>query len=73
MKSTELKKSLEQMSVLQLQEKLDTFRSELFSLRLSVSTAHVKNYAQFGQLRKDIARVLTLMRQKNKNVETEQG
>ena len=73
MKSTEFKNTLEQMNVQQLTEKLDSLRHELFGLRLSMSTSHVKNYAQFRVLRKNIARVLTRMQQNNMNSETEQG
>lgn len=68
MKSTEFKTSLEKMSVQQLLEKLDVLRKELFGLRLSVSTSHVKNYAQFRQYRNNIARVLTQLGQKQKQV-----
>ena len=52
MKATEFKNALEPMNVQQLQETLDSLRQELFSLRLSVSTAHVKNHAQFKQFGK---------------------
>lgn len=62
MKATEFKKTLEQMDVKQLQDKLDALRQEVFGLKLSVATAHVKDHAQFKQLRKNIARVLTHMK-----------
>jgi len=65
MKVTEFKSALERMDMQQMNEKLDALRHELFSLRLSVSTAHVKNHAQFKQLRQNIARVLTRMQQNN--------
>ncbi len=71
MKVTELKKSLAPMGVQQLREKLENLRQELFSLRLNASTSHVKDYAQFKQYRKNIARVLTLIGQKNKNTDSE--
>ena len=73
MKATEFKKALEPMNAQQLTEKLDSLRHELFGLRLSVSTAHVKNHAQFKELRKNIARVLTRMQQNNQNSESKQG
>jgi len=38
---------------------IEGWRRELFGLRLNVRTSHVKNYAQFSTLRKNIARGLT--------------
>ena len=63
MKVADFKNSLQQMDIQQLQEALDKLRRELFSLRLSSATAHVKNYNLFKQYRRNIARVLTLMGQ----------
>ena len=71
MKVTEFKNALEPMNLQQLQEKLDSLRHELFSLRLSVSTSHVKDHAQFKLLRKNIARVLTRMQQNKKTNDSE--
>ena len=71
MKVTEFKNALEHMDAQQLKEKLDSLRHELFGLRLSVSTAHVKDHAQFKQLRKNIARVLTRVQQNNLNSDSE--
>ena len=68
MKVTKFKEELRNLPAQQLQEKLDELRRELFSLRLSTQTAHVKNYAKFKQLRKDIARVMTFMNQKSTSV-----
>ena len=48
----------------ELLEKIDALRRELFSLRLNASTAHVKDYSQFGKLRRSIARALTYLDQK---------
>ncbi len=52
---------LKQLDIKQLREKLDQLRRELFSLRLNSQTAHVKDHSLFQKLRKDIARVLTIM------------
>lgn len=74
MKATEFKNSLGRMSAQQLQDTLDSLRRELFSLRLTVATDHVKNYAQFAQLRKNIARVLTCIQQQARQTSnTKQG
>lgn len=68
MKVTKFKEELVGLSTDQLREKLELLRRELFSLRLNAQTSHVKNNAQFKQLRKDIARVLTFINQKNQTV-----
>lgn len=68
MKVTKFNQELAQLSVAQLQEKLDQLRRELFSLKLNAQTSHVKNNSQFKQLRKDIARVLTFINQKSQVV-----
>ncbi len=54
----------------ELQEKIEGLRRELFSLRLNASTAHVKDYSQFGKLRKSIARALTYLNQKRNQAVT---
>jgi ribosomal protein L29 len=64
MKTTVLKQEFAQMSTQELVEKLDAMRRELFSLRLNVSVAHIKDYSLFKKLRKDIARALTYLHQK---------
>jgi large subunit ribosomal protein L29 len=63
MKVTKFKEELRGLSASQLQEKLDDLQRELFGLRLSAKTSHVKNYSRFKQLKKDIARVLTFVKQ----------
>ncbi len=67
MKVTKFKEELKNLPAQQLQEKLEELRRELFSLRLSTQTAHVKNHAKFKELRKNIARILTSMNEKNKS------
>ena len=47
-----------------LKEKVEQLRKELFRLRINASTAHVKDYSQFEKLRKNIARALTVISQK---------
>ena len=64
MKVTKLKDELKQLDVSELKVKLDAVRRELFNVQLNATTAHVKDYSQFGKLKKDIARVLTFARQK---------
>ena len=64
MKVDEIKKELKELNVKQLQEKLDSWQRELFSLRLNSSTTHIKDYSQFNKVRKNIARALTYISKK---------
>ena len=64
MKVAREREDLKNLSVDELQEKVNTLRRELFSLRLNASTAHVKDYSQFGKLRRTIARALTYLHRK---------
>lgn len=47
-----------------LQEELVALLKEQFSLRMQLATQQLANSAQLGRVRKDIARVRTVMRQK---------
>ena len=67
MKVTNFKDELQRLDHAQLREKLEQLRRELFGLRLNVITAHVKDHSQFKKLRRNIARVLTCIRQKEKD------
>ncbi len=60
-----VKNELKALSELELISKVDDLRRELFSLRLHSKTSPLKNFTQFKKLRKDIARALTYLRQKN--------
>ena len=59
MKVTKEREDLKSMGPEELQKRIDTLQRELFSLRLNAATAHVKDYSQFGKLRRQIARALT--------------
>lgn len=59
------KEDLKKLNADQLKEKVESYRRELFSLKLTAATAHVKDYSQFNKLRKNLARVLTYMHQKS--------
>jgi len=60
-----VKNELKTLSKLELVSKVDDLRRELFSLRLHSKTSPVQNFKQFRKLRKDIARALTYLKQKN--------
>lgn len=60
-------KSMQELKDLSPKEigiKVEEWRRELFGLRLSSATTHIKDYSQFKKLRKNIARGLTLLDQK---------
>ena len=65
MKVDVFKKEVTLLSVTDLQKKLDQMRKQLFELRLNASVNHLKDYSHFSKLRANIARVLTLLREKN--------
>ena len=55
---------LSNLTVSELEVKVEGFRRELFGLRLSSATSHIKDYSRFNKLRKNIARGLTILTQK---------
>ena len=64
MKSDEIINESKQLDIQTLRKKVEQLRFELFRLRMSRATAHVKDYSQFSKLRKNIARVLTTIAEK---------
>ena len=59
MKTKRFKEEIRQLDVDKLQAKCEQLQKELFSLRLSKATSHVKDNSGFSRLRRDIARVKT--------------
>lgn len=57
MKTTELREFTKD----ELQQKLEDFREELFNLRFQKSTNRLENTNRLGEVKKDIAKVLTLL------------
>lgn len=55
---------LEALSVEDLEAKLQEAREERFRLRFRSATESIENPMQFRVLRRDIARILTVLRQK---------
>lgn len=64
MKSTQFKEELKKLEINDLVIKLGELKREYFTLKLNSSTSHVKDYSEFKKSRKNIARALTLLRQK---------
>ena len=60
MKSSELK----EMTPDQLDDQLTKLKKEQFNLRFQVATSQLENSARIRQVRRDIARVKTIARQK---------
>ena len=54
---------LREMSDDELSTRLSEARQELFNLRFQHVTGQLDNYARLGQLRRDIARIETLLRE----------
>jgi len=66
MKSTEYLKSLKDKSVEELQSELVDRKKELFNLRFQNATNQLDNTARINVVRKNIARVLTEMTEREK-------
>jgi large subunit ribosomal protein L29 len=54
-------KEIRDLSEPELQEKLRELKAELFNLRFQGATMQLENPMRIRQVRKDIARVLTIM------------
>jgi len=52
------------LSLNELQTKAEDLRGEAFNIRIKRSTGQLENTARLKQLRRDIARVETIMREK---------
>ena len=61
MKATEIR----QMTVEELNAKLKELKSELFNLRFQHAVNQLENPHRIADVKKDIARVMTILRQKN--------
>ena len=51
------------MTYKELTEQLDEFKQELFNLRFQMVTNQLDNTERLGEVRRDIARIKTLMRE----------
>lgn len=58
------KNELQQSNVADLNNKLADAYQELFNLRFQRSTGKLTNTARFSQVKKDIARIKTILRQR---------
>ncbi len=56
------------LSVEDLKKKVEELRRTKFSLQLASATAHIKDVSQFKKLKKNLARVLTVLQKKELEV-----
>jgi len=68
MKSTKYLESLKDKSVEELKVELVTSKKELFNLRFQNATNQLDNTARIGEVRKNIARLQTVMTQRAKGL-----
>ena len=67
MKAKEIKE-VRALSVEKLQEKLQELKKDLFMLRMQHATNQLDNPMQIAAVKKDIARIKTIIREKETNV-----
>ena len=65
MKASELR----DLTVEELQTKLTELKEELFSLRFQLAVNQLENTSRIGAVKKDIARVSTILRQRELGIE----
>jgi large subunit ribosomal protein L29 len=61
--------SVRDLSVEELNEALADARDELFNLRFQMATNQLTNTAQIGDVRRSVARILTVIREKEEGAE----
>ena len=67
MKAKEIKE-IRDLAVEKLQEKLQELKKDLFMLRMQHATNQLDNPLQIAAVKKDIARIKTIIREKETNV-----
>ena len=67
MKAKEIKE-IRSLSVEKLEEKLQDLKKDLFMLRMQHATNQLENPMQIAAVKKDIARIKTIIREKETNV-----
>jgi large subunit ribosomal protein L29 len=67
MKAKEIKE-IRGLSVEKLEEKLQELKKDLFMLRMQHATNQLDNPMQIASVKKDIARIKTIIREKETNV-----
>lgn len=62
-------RELREATTEELLEKVEELKSELFNLRFQKATGRLDNYKRLRQVRKDVARALTVIRERELGVE----
>lgn len=62
-------KEVHDLSTAELEVKLDELKEELFNLRFQLATGQLDNPMRIGEVRKNIARVKTVMRERELNIQ----
>ena len=62
-----------EMTPEEIETKLDDAYAEMFNLRFQFSTGQLQNSARLGQMRREIARLNTILRAKELRAMQEQG
>ena len=63
-KVRDLKNKIRAMTGLELQDKLREAKEELFNLRFQLAAGHLDDYSRLRQLRSQIARIQTVVRER---------
>jgi len=61
-------KEIRDLSSDELQARMDELKTELFNLRFQLATGQLDNPMQIKRVRKDIARVKTIIRERELNI-----
>lgn len=61
-------KDIRDLSANELQVRMDELKTELFNLRFQLATGQLDNPMQIKRVRKDIARVKTVIRERELNI-----
>jgi large subunit ribosomal protein L29 len=61
-------KEIRDLSANELQVRMDELKTELFNLRFQLATGQLDNPMQIKRVRKDIARVKTVIRERELNI-----
>lgn len=61
-------KEIRQMSDAQLRSSLKDLKAELFNLRFQLATGQLDNPMRIGGVKKDIARIKTIVRERELNI-----
>ncbi|OQP04805.1 50S ribosomal protein L29 [Geobacillus sp. 46C-IIa] len=57
-------KEIRDLTTAEIEQKIQTLKEELFNLRFQLATGQLENTARIRQVRKDIARMKTIIRER---------